>query len=287
MTPNDLNLTVESQEEYRAQDKDFLTSTLLKAFLENPRLFQKHRAGQIPHEEKKAFTDGTAAHTMMLEGVAEFDRRYAIKSLDGRTAEGKAWKEMVERESLIVLDEKTGDMLCRMWAEFQCHPVAPRLLSSGFPELVARADYLGYPCQVKVDWLHFGLLLADRRSVNVLIDYKTCKDVKRFFYDAKKLRYINSLSYYKEVLNLALPPEHRIDTVVVIFQEKKEPYTVGVWYVHINDLETARLENEDAILGKYNPLTDSREGGIIECGRTGIYPTGYEEIRTMELLKRR
>jgi len=274
MTSQDLNLTVESQEVYRARDKDYLTSTLLKTFLDNPRKFQKQRAGEIEREEKKAWRDGTAAHALILEGSDVYHDRYAVNNLDGRTVKGKEWRFDVEKRGLIVLDEKTDSMIRSMDGELQRHPVAPILLKSGFPELVARATYCDYPCQVKVDWLHFGLLW-NGEPCNVLIDYKTCKDIKWFFSDAKKLKYVNSFSFYKSVLNNALPRGREIDRVLCIFQEKKPPYTVGVWEVHLYDLETARMENEDAIIR------------IMECDARGVYPTGYEEIRTMELLRRK
>ena len=60
--------------------------------------------------------------------------------------------------------------------------------------------------------------------------------------------------------------------VHLIAVEKKEPYRCGVWKISNNVLCAAQLANEKAMRR------------LTECERTDIWPTGYEDIRLIDLM---
>ena len=60
--------------------------------------------------------------------------------------------------------------------------------------------------------------------------------------------------------------------VHIIAVEKKEPFRCGVWRITDPALEMARRENEAAIRR------------LLSCQKSGDWPTGYEEIRLLDVL---
>jgi hypothetical protein len=58
----------------------------------------------------------------------------------------------------------------------------------------------------------------------------------------------------------------------LIAVEKKEPYRCGVWLIEPDVLAVCQAENEQAM------------ERLRECRRSGIWQTGYEDLRTMAVL---
>lgn len=137
---------------------------------------------------------------------------------------------------------------------------AVALLLYGRAEGVVRTEYCGTPCQIRIDWLH------PHRGI---VDFKTCDDLTWFESDARRYGYHRQVAFYRAVLAQAiggvLVPVH------LIAVEKKEPFRCGVWRVGDDTLVQAQRENEAAIRR------------LLVCRERDEWPTGYEEIRVLDV----
>jgi len=125
---------------------------------------------------------------------------------------------------------------------------------------VVRAEYIGLPCQIRIDWLH---------PKNGIVDLKTCDDLTWFEADSRRYSYLYQLAFYRAVLSLVT--DHLLVPVHIIAVEKKEPFRCGVWRVADDALASAQRENEAAIrrLKAYREMDQ--------------WPTGYEEVRLLDI----
>ena len=151
------------------------------------------------------------------------------------------------------------NLVGRLARALQDHPLFMPLIKGALVEKTVRGEIEKVACQIRPDALVLG-------ETNVLIDLKTCDDLTWFESDARRFGYEYQMSFYKSILLQYLPKI----TCVLIAVEKKEPYRVGVWRVGESVLKRAEDTNKTAIRK------------LIECGQTGIWPTGYEEIREWE-----
>ena len=53
---------------------------------------------------------------------------------------------------------------------------------------VIRAEYVGVPCQIRVDWFS---------SDEGLVDLKTCEDLDAFEDDARRFQYVPQMAFYR------------------------------------------------------------------------------------------
>jgi hypothetical protein len=136
---------------------------------------------------------------------------------------------------------------------------AIELLLYGRAEGVVRAEYIGVPCQIRIDWLH------PHRG---LVDLKSCDELDWFEADARRYRYHYQLAFYQAILGV-VTGQHVPVYIVAI--EKREPYRAGTWRVSDDTLQIARCENEAAIRR------------LVECRKRDIWPTGFEAVRLLEI----
>jgi hypothetical protein len=70
--------------EYNAASRSgqYLSSHLLADFRSSPELYRRKISGEIAEQESPALVLGRAAHCLILEGCAAFDRQYLVA--DGR-----------------------------------------------------------------------------------------------------------------------------------------------------------------------------------------------------------
>jgi hypothetical protein len=258
-------LAHEPADVYHAQAKDYLTSHQLGDFRKCPLLYRRKTLGLIADEDRPAYVVGRAAHTLILEGTSSFEADFAVGGpINPKTGttfgpNTKAWSEWAESQNKPVLTETQFDLIARMKESVRTHLVAISLLADGEAEGVARANYCGMSCQIRMDWFdaHQGI-----------VDLKTCDDLTWFEADARRFGYAHQLAFYRAVLaqvfGLAMP-------VHLIAVEKREPYRTGVWKVSDEALRFAQRENEAAI------------ERLKRCLDTGVFPTGYEETRIFDL----
>lgn len=259
-------ITHEPAEEYHAHAKEYLSSHQLADFRKCPRLYHRKRMGLIPDEDRPAFQLGRAAHTMILEGLPQFEAVYAVGGpVNPKTGapygqNTKAWSDWAESVGKPVITDAQFEVITRMTEAVRMHPAAAELLAHGEPEGVVRADYCNMPCQIRMDWFD---------SQIGIVDLKTCDDLTWFEADARRYGYVYQLAFYRAVLAFRLDVYVPVHLIAV---EKKEPYRCGVWRVTPDALKQAQRENQAAIARLCACLADEH------------WPTGYEEVRPLDVL---
>ena len=259
-------LTHEPSDVYHAKAKEYLTSHQLGDFRKCPLLYHRKKLGHIADEDRPAYMVGRAAHTLILEGLDQFEADFAVGGpINPKTGatfgpSTKAWAEWAEAQAKPVLTENQFDLVARMNESVRTHPVAMSLLAEGEAEGVVRADYSGLPCQIRMDWFepHAGI-----------VDLKTCDDLTWFEADARRYGYAHQLAFYRAVLSKVLGIYMPVHLIAV---EKKEPYRAGVWRVAPDTLTVAQRENEEAMDRLKACLAEER------------WPTGYEEPRLFDFI---
>lgn len=237
------------EEQYHAEGRSgaWLQSHALALFRRSPAAYDRMRRGAAgaKDEPKDAFAFGRAAHCYVLEGVAEFARRYATdearpvnpktgKPFGSATKEYAAWAAGVGKEIVSASDFAT---IRAMAAAVAAHPVAAPLLRCGMAERVARTHYAGMNCQIRMDYVS---------AENGIADLKTCRDIDRFEWDALEYGYIWQLAFYRAVLRVVTLGWEAPCRIVAV--EKAEPFRCGVWRVPAWALDHAEKVNEERML---------------------------------------
>jgi len=256
----------ESDEVYHGQNimngGQYLSSHALIEYMNCPAAFDQKMRGLIPPKDSDSFKAGRAAHCLILEGKAEYQRRYVFggpinektgKPYGQTSDKYKQW--VADQEGEVITDAIDRD--CQyMAAGVKMHVKACEDLSLGRPEVIARAKYCGQDCQIKIDWLR----------TDKIIDLKTCRDLNWFHKDFFDYQYDNQLSFYQKVYEqdagARLP-------VYVLAVQKTAPYMAAYYKINQSILDHAQLENEKAM----HEMRKSLE--------LGLYPTGFEGVREL------
>lgn len=274
--------TLESEpaEAYHAKRDRFLSSHQLLDFMRCPWLHRKKAAGLIKDTDSTSYIVGRAAHVRILEGRDAYEAEFAlggpINEKTGKPfgAGTKAFAEWAEAQGKPVLSQEQVDLVEQMAAGVGMNDEAVALLLYGRAEGVARTEYCGTPCQIRIDWLH------PHRGI---VDLKTCDDLTWFEADARRYGYQRQMAFYRAVLTQVMGGKQadcaeRGDAAVspvpvyLIAVEKKEPFRCGVWRVSEETLAQAQRENEAAIRR------------LLACRESGEWPTGFEEIRVLDVM---
>ncbi len=258
------------EEEYHsaARRGEFISSHLLADFRRSPALYRKTIDGLIPNFRSEAFAFGTAAHKLILEGRDAFDREYLVAEgpVNPKTGETfgvntKAYKEWAAAQApRTVLSPRDSYKLNQMLHAVQEHKDAMRLLGGGFPEGSVRTVWEGLPCQIRIDWFN---------PSEGIVDLKSCEDLDRFEIDAKRFGYGHQMGFYRPVLGAAAGEKPEEIPVHIIAVEKAEPFRCGVWKVDSLWLDDCTRTNAFAMRR------------LKECRDTGVWPTGYEDLRVL------
>jgi hypothetical protein len=258
-------LQTEPADEYHARATDFLSSHQLLDFMKCPWLHFKKRSGLIVDQESTAYMIGRAAHCRILEGRDVYESSFAlggpVNPKTGRPfgANTKAFSEWAEAQGKPVLSHDNVELIENLAAGVAMNDEAIDLLLYGRAEGVVRVEYCGTSCQIRIDWTH------PHRGV---VDLKTCDDLTWFEADAKRYRYVNQMSFYQAVLAEIIGEYVPVHIVAI---EKRQPFRCGVWRVSDDSLAVARSENEASIRR------------LISCREDGHWPTGYEEVRVLDI----
>ena len=259
-------LRQEDEKIYHGRSSEFLSSHQLRDFRKCPEFFHRKRAGLISDPDRPAYLVGRALHCLVIEGRGEFDRRFMcggpINPKTGKQfgAETKAHAKWASQQTRDVLGDDQMFKIERMADAVVRHNLAHAMFIGGVGEGVARHEYGGKPCQIRVDYLH---------PTAGIVDLKTTEDIDWFEADARKFGYLQQLAFYRGVLAAAaggIPPATIPCHLVAV--EKAEPFRCGVWSVMpalLDDLELANLAAIDE---------------LASCEETGRWPTRYEDRRT-------
>jgi hypothetical protein len=254
----------EPEEQYREKSSDFLTSHQLADFRKCPTLYRRKKLGLIPDEVRPAYLLGRALHALVLEGQEIFRQRFAVggpvNSQTGKPygSKTKAWEDWAAAQGKPLLTEEQYATVRDIAAAVKGHGEASALLAAGIAEGVARAEYGGRPCQVRVDWFN---------PTAGIVDLKTCDDLTWFEADARRYGYAHQLAFYRAILTAVTGERFSCRFIAV---EKKEPFRCGVWTVSEQVLDFCAGENEAAI------------ERLRTCEAGDVWPTGYEEGRVFD-----
>jgi hypothetical protein len=251
---------------YHAKSKEYLSAHKLADFRRCPLLYRKKQLGIVPEHDTTAYLIGRAAHVLILEGRARYEREFAIGGpVNPRTGQPfgtttKAFAEWAERQNRPVLSDAQAALVEQMAAATREHAVARTLLAEGVAEGVVRGEYVGHACQARIDWTN--------PSAGI-VDLKTTDDLDSFEFAMRMLGYIHQVAFYRALVavvsGLLLP-------VSVIAVEKREPFRAGVWLVQSDVLAQAQLQNEEAMQE------------LRGCRQTGGWFTRYETLRVINRL---
>jgi len=251
----------ESDAVYHGKSKSgqFMSSHLLKMFKDCPFEYSMTVTGSAPEKDTPAFRFGRAAHKYILEGREAFDAEYAVFDGDRRTKKYKEFKEKYADCEILTVSEFADLETMKLGVDY-VQP-AKEILSEGFAEGVLRADLHGVPCQIKIDWVN--------EHQNMIVDLKTCDTLTWFEHDFKRFSYQHQLAFYRDVFAEVFGNQPKVTVIAV---EKRFPYRAGVWAVTPLTLNVASEENKQAL------------SFYLECKSAGQWPTGYERIKTMEVV---
>lgn len=259
-------LEAEPAEAYHAKADRFLSSHQLLDFMKCPWLHRKKRVGLIGETDSATYLIGRAAHVRVLEGRQTYQATFAqggpINPQTGKPygANTQAFRAWAEAQGRPVLSHDQVDLVEQMASGVAMNSEALDLLLDGRAEGVVRAEYCATPCQIRIDWLH------PHRGI---VDFKTCDDLTWFEADARRYGYHRQMAFYRAVLARVLGglmvPIH------LVAVEKKEPFRCGVWRIGDDTLAMAQRENEAAVTR------------LLACRQRDEWPTGYEEIRVLDV----
>lgn len=258
-----LNYIQEHEEEYNRQRRYYLTAHSLADFQRCPREYhRRYVLGEAPErEDTPAFLFGRAFHAYVLE-PATFHDRFAvggpINPKTGRPfgADTKAFAEWAALSGKPVLPEDKYLAIKTMAEAIAGHAEAARLLETGMPEQVLRADMQGTPCQARLDWIRDGMI----------VDLKTCEDLDHFENDACRFNYAHQMAFYHMLTTAAGAGRQRLYLIVA---EKQEWHRVGVWEIGSVSLEHG--------IGVINQALEN----LRRCLLGKQWPTGYEEVKKL------
>jgi exodeoxyribonuclease VIII len=275
-----VDLIVEPFEEYRRQASWCLTSHALADFRRSPALFhKKHVLRAIPDEDKASYRIGRALHCVVLEPL-EFAARYAThgypvneKTGEPFGAQTKAFTEWAEAQApREVLTPAEWRVISGMAGGIRT-PHAIELLSAGTAEVVVRhvakepredvwpnTYELPLSVQGRFDWIDV--------SRRIVVDLKTCDELRHFEADARRFGYANQAAFYADLLPSFIGDGWKFFFIAI---EKHEPYAWAVFEVSQALLAASMQENREAM----QRLSD--------CIATGSWPTCWEDPRTMDV----
>lgn len=265
----DLNvLEAEPAATYHEQASRFLSSHQLLDFIRCPWLYRKKDLKLIGRAvESTSYLIGRATHVLILEGREAYEASFALGGpINERTgkpfgAGTKAFAEWAAIQGKPVLSHEQVELVEQMASGVTMNDEAVSLLRHGRSEGVVRTEYCGTPCQIRMDWLH------PERGI---VDLKTCDDLTWFEADARRYDYHRQMAFYRAVLAQTLGGT--LVPVHLIAVEKKEPFRCGVWRIGDDTLAQAQRENEAAIRR------------LLACVQRDEWPTGYENVRVLEVI---
>lgn len=265
LTPPSWTLRIgEADYHAAAANGKYMSSGMLKEFRLCPAHYRDLVQGQAERRESEAFRIGRAVHKLILEGEDSFRASYAVggpvNERTGRSfgAGTKAFEEWLAENGLDRRDALTSveaDAVRRMQTAAKAHPEISRLFSSGWPELSARTEIEGVPCQIRLDWL---------RPDGMAVDVKTVEDIGRFEGDARRFGYLYQFAFYHDGAKSAGAGDLEMVAVVL---EKKAPFRAGVWKFPLETLEPYIIQNRRSL------------AAFRRCRESGGWPTGYESPR--------
>jgi len=227
---------METAEQYHSKRGEYFTSHMLIG------LHQGKSLDEVMAKDDKdapALAFGRAAHVLVLEGLDAFNDQYHCggptnpktgKLYGAGTKTFAAWAAKVDGK--IALHGDDADKIAKMANRLKRIKAFQQLTENGTPEVTIRRDYLGIPCQSRIDWI------SGRPAI---VDLKTTADLFGFQYDITNYGYLWQMAFYQEMARRWFGCT--LDVYLVAIDKQDEPNGY-VMRLSESSLATAQAENE-------------------------------------------
>lgn len=247
----------EPPEVYESLRAEYITSHSLGDFKKSPVKFAASRGKQKDRDQRAAhFILGEAVHAAILEGAEAYSQRFHVPMGEyvnpktgkhynlGTKAWGKAMDEVRAATGKTALPMQDHAQVMRFMANIHHHRLARELLSCGFPEVTARAEWYGVPCQSRIDWVTVpqGEWCDGLREATV-VDLKTILSLDLVNEHISNFGYAHQLAFYARQLQAN---GVEVDSCHIIFLDKSTAQ-VQVESYAIEDLSSHMAANDHAM----------------------------------------
>lgn len=179
-----------------------------------------------PKVQTKEMLFGSAFHKLILE-PDNFDNEYAImQSVDGRSKEGKAYKEqfMLEAGDKNIIDELDYASMLQMRASLFSNDLAKALLTNGEVEtsFYWKDEATGIDLKCRPD------VVKTIGQNKLIIDLKTCKDASKDEFQRSCISYFYTLqaAMCREGLRVETGEHYEFIFIAI---EKDSPYDINIY----------------------------------------------------------
>lgn len=238
---------IESFDEYKAKQGEFMSSHRLYDYHKDPSVFYAKESGLLPQRETSAYEFGRAAHVLICEGWDAFNDRYIVGGSPVNPKTGKPFGRDTDKfrewalqyPDKICLTDEDGETLRKMYDSVNGH-LAAGYFRAGIPEGVCRSELsvirdgkaASVQCQIRVDYFCTPL--------STVVDLKTTRSLDTFEADARDFGYFYQMAFYQMVVgkraNIGTIDGYYVrPKVVIVAVEKEEPFRTGLYEFRIND----------------------------------------------------
>ena len=218
-----------TNDEYHSK-KEYLSASSIKTILQNPYEFL-----HPIRKESKAFSVGSATHSLILE-PHKFNDEFAVApDVNKRTKVGKEEFALFEKENAdkCVLSKDEHFLSKSMSEAVLSTNEAKNILRNGIAECSFFSEIDGVKVKCRPDYY--------REDLGIVIDVKTVQDASpdAFIKDVANFGYYIQAQFYMDVLESLGYPAKKFLFIAV---QKKEPYMVGMYELDSTSLDFGREE---------------------------------------------
>lgn len=200
-----------------------------------------------PREDSIALHFGRAAHVLILEGQIEFDKEYSvggpINKKTGKSFGRKSKRFQVAAAGCLnetgkdLISETEFELLEKMRDAVYRDNAADQLLTDGRAELTARVNYLGVPCQIRVDWI--------TETPRAILDLKTTQALGTFESGVEQYGYMIQQAFYQAAIWLITRQWYPVYLTAVTKDDEPKALT---WQLDQQKLDERRQEIEKMLV---------------------------------------
>lgn len=196
---------------------------------------------QEDEEQTAAMKFGSAFHAFCLEEDV-FWANYAVcpEGMDRRTKEGKAQWADIQSSGKEPLKHDEYITIQKMRDSLRAHPMAKNILLRSENEGAYTATIEGVECKCKVDLLNKGYVF-DLKSTEDASEEGFQKSIGRWHYERQA-------AIYTDILRAN---EVKVEAFVFVAVEKKFPFSVGVWLLEEDSVDTIGRAEYRKVLARY------------------------------------
>jgi hypothetical protein len=207
------------------------------------RLIDCFKSGSLTKErsDSAALYFGRAAHTRIIEGLANYETEYTIGGpINPRTGktygtQSKAFGAWAATQDRPAITPEEHELIEAMNVAVANNKAAAKLLSSGQAEVTGRTEILEVPCQIRVDWL-----TTDWR----IVDLKTTSDLQFFDVSIQTYGYLIQQAFYRQCVERITGKRCEVFLIAV---DKNQPARCEVWRLNDAELDAQCEANEQKI----------------------------------------